>query len=74
MRKQFTESPGGGKKKAAEKDSAAESVREKEQRNEDYWERIAEDPASGYKNEENDDPLLNVDQLPGDNKKGDQTL
>lgn len=39
----------------------------------DYWDRIADDPASGYTNQEstNEDDVLNVDQEPGDNERGD---
>ena len=39
----------------------------------DYWDRIADDPASGYTDEDNknEDDVLNIDQEPGDNERGD---
>ncbi len=65
--------PGGEKKDKGNK-AGTESTRSKEKANDDYWSRIAEDPASGYKNEDNDDPLLNVDQQTDDNKRGDEVM
>jgi hypothetical protein len=61
-----------------EKNKNAESVpeeevsRDKETLGNDYWERVAEDVASGYKNEEDDNNILNNDQEPGDNERGDK--
>ena len=34
----------------------------------DYWDRIADDVASGYEGKEDDDSILNIDQEPGDNE------
>lgn len=43
----------------------------KEKLSEDYWDRVAEDPASGYgANEDGDVNLLNEDQQPDDHEKG----
>jgi hypothetical protein len=57
-------------KKRNGKDSEGTSVK-----NNDYWDRITDDPASGYLNEESGeaDDLLNIDQEPGDNERGDET-
>lgn len=38
----------------------------------DYWDRVADDVASGYKSKEDDDSILNVDQEPGDHESGDR--
>jgi hypothetical protein len=35
-----------------------------------YWGRISNDPAHGYKNEGSDNPQLNPDQEPGDHERG----
>jgi hypothetical protein len=37
----------------------------------DYWERVADDSASGYKDVKHTDPLLNEDQLSDDHIRGD---
>lgn len=37
----------------------------------DYWDRIADDVASGYKNNSDEDSMLNEDEEPGDHEKGD---
>lgn len=59
-------------KKRPAADDKGKTIREKEKQNEDYWDRITDDAASGYKDEGNEDPLLNSDQQPGDNEKGDE--
>jgi hypothetical protein len=38
----------------------------------DYWNRVAEDAASGYKNKDDKDRILNEDQLPDDHERGDK--
>ena len=38
----------------------------------DYWDRVADDVASGYKNEKDEDRLLNEDQQPDDHERGDK--
>lgn len=38
----------------------------------DYWDRVADDVASGYKSKDDDDSVLNVDQEPGDHEPGDR--
>ena len=57
---------------ASEAKSPAKETREKESLGNDYWDRVAEDAASGYENKEDEDKILNVDQLPGDNERGDK--
>jgi hypothetical protein len=43
----------------------------KEKETLDYWDRVAEDPASGYgANDDGDVNLLNEDQQPDDHEKG----
>lgn len=64
----------GGEKKNKGDTAGNEITKAKEKANDDYWSRIAEDPASGYKNEDNEDPLLNVDQQPDDNRRGDEVM
>lgn len=53
---------------------AAETEDNKKSMGADYWDRIAEDAAQGYKNS-GDDKILNEDQITGDNMKAgeDQT-
>jgi hypothetical protein len=38
----------------------------------DYWNRVANDVASGYKSIEDEDNILNIDQEPGDHEPGDK--
>ena len=38
----------------------------------DYWNSVADDVASGYKSKEDKSKILNEDQLPGDNERGDE--
>lgn len=45
---------------------------DKESLGNDYWDRVADDAASGYENKEDKNDILNVDQLPGDNERGDK--
>ena len=44
---------------------------EKPETGENYWDRISEDPASGYKTKEDESAILNNDQVQGDNERGD---
>lgn len=37
----------------------------------DYWDRVATDIATGYKNKEDKNSILNVDQVAGDNERCD---
>ncbi|MCU7551999.1 hypothetical protein OCK74_22960 [Chitinophagaceae bacterium LB-8] len=37
----------------------------------DYWDRVADDVAAGYKSKKDDDNILNIDQEPGDHESGD---
>ena len=39
-----------------------------------YWDRVSEDPAKGYKSKDDPDKLLNVDQQPGDDEFGDEPV
>jgi hypothetical protein len=56
--------------KKLKKDNDNKSV-EKEKLPRDYWDRVADDPASGYgANEDGDVNLLNEDQQPDDHEKG----
>lgn len=57
---------------ASDAKGPAKETREKESLGNDYWDRVAEDAASGYENKGDDDEILNVDQLPGDNERGDK--
>lgn len=38
----------------------------------DYWNWVADDAASGYMSEDDDDSILNEDQEPGDNEPAGQ--
>ena len=40
----------------------------------DYWNRVAEDVASGYKHKEDKDSVLNEDQMADDHERGDKTI
>lgn len=44
----------------------------KEHKGKDYWDRVADDVASGYRNEEDENNILNIDQEPGDHEPGDK--
>jgi hypothetical protein len=37
-----------------------------------YWDSVAEDVAKGYKSKEDESRILNEDQEPGDNERGDK--
>ncbi len=39
---------------------------------EDYWNRVADDVASGYKNKADKDRILNEDQLADDHERADK--
>ena len=62
------------KEKSSKEDAAPDEKTHngKETHKKDYWERVADDVASGYKNEEDEDNILNIDQVPGDNERGDK--
>jgi hypothetical protein len=44
----------------------------KEKKGKDYWDRVADDVASGYKSDEDENNVLNIDQEPGDHEPGDK--
>lgn len=48
--------------------TSADTKADKKSMGSDYWDRIAEDAAKGYKNS-GDDKILNEDQISGDNLK-----
>ncbi|MBA2329297.1 MAG: hypothetical protein ACR2KB_12230 [Chitinophagaceae bacterium] len=53
------------------KKEAENKASEKEKLPKDYWDRVAEDAASGYgADEDGDTNLLNEDQQPDDHEKG----
>lgn len=60
----------GMKKKPSGKESAKEGM-EKESLGNDYWDRVADDVASGYESDDDENDVLNVDQEPHDNERGD---
>lgn len=62
-----------GKKpdRSDEQQQGNQAGQEKPETGENYWDRIAEDPASGYKTEEDESAILNNDQVLGDNERGD---
>jgi hypothetical protein len=44
--------------------------RNNEKNGKDYWDRVADDVASGYRSEEDENNVLNIDQEPGDHEPG----
>ena len=44
----------------------------KENQGKDYWDRVADDVASGYRSDEDENNVLNIDQEPGDHEPGDK--
>jgi hypothetical protein len=58
-------------KKKSEESSGNKAEPEKKGAGDDYWDRVAEDAASGYETNEDEDDILNIDQLPEDNERGD---
>ncbi len=38
----------------------------------DYWDRVADDVVTRYTTNEDEDDILNIDQLPDDNVRGDE--
>lgn len=72
-KKQLPEKKKGGKSRQSKKsDSSIEKSHE--QMPDKYWDEVAEDAASGYTTKEDGSPLLNIDQQPGDNERGDGSL
>ena len=51
---------------------AASAGKDKETLGNDYWDRVADDAASGYKTEKDEDEILNIDQLPDDHERDDK--
>lgn len=48
-----------------------EYEKQKDKPSNDYWDRVADDVASGYTTKNDDNPILNIDQEPGDDERGD---
>jgi hypothetical protein len=44
----------------------------KENHGKDYWDRVADDVASGYRSKDDENSVLNIDQEPGDHEPGDK--
>ena len=61
------------KEKKKKKHHIDESIQpEKEIPSTNYWNSVADDVATGYKSKEDKSRILNEDQLPGDNERGDE--
>ena len=54
-----------------EKSGVSKEKDEGRREEKDFWNRISEDPAEGYKTKEDPGKLLNVDQKSGDDELGD---
>jgi len=50
-----------------------EAGQDKETLGDNYWDSVADDVAAGYKTEDDENSILNEDQLPDDNERGDTT-
>lgn len=46
-------------------------IRDKDHPNENYWNSVANDVASGYETPKDEDDVHNIDEQPGDHKRGD---
>lgn len=64
--------PRSKKKTSPQEPKTEETHLDQDSLGNDYWERVAEDPASGYKNKKDGDRLLNMDQEPDDHQRGDK--
>ena len=50
-----------------------EAGQDKETLGDNYWDSVADDVAAGYKTKDDENSILNEDQLPDDNERGDTT-
>lgn len=62
----------GKKKKNEKKDESKEKHPHIDAPGKNYWNSVAEDVAKGYKSKEDESRILNEDQEPGDNERGDK--
>jgi hypothetical protein len=61
-----------GEARKGKKGAKGEEGKDKESPEKDYWERVADDVASGYVSKEDENSILNIDQEAGDNESGDK--
>ncbi len=66
MREKHKQKKGAGTPRGAEKSKHERSL------GNNYWERVANDVASGYRSKEDEDNIMNVDQEPGDHESADR--
>jgi hypothetical protein len=58
-----------GKKKAR---NYKEPIKSKDKPGSNYWDSVADDVASGYTTKNDESPILNIDQKPGDDERADE--
>jgi hypothetical protein len=66
MRERNKQKKGAGAPRVSEKSKYERTL------GNDYWDRVANDVASGYKSKKDEDNILNIDQEPGDHEPGDK--
>lgn len=61
-----------GKKEPIKPDKTPKATSRKESLGDDYWDRVADDVASGYEGKDDKDNILNTDQEADDHIRGDE--